>query len=59
MLVFRAFSALLSYPSEEMRQALPEITDVILAAQIVAPRERQHLLDLIDELRRDELLAAE
>jgi nitrate reductase molybdenum cofactor assembly chaperone NarJ/NarW len=59
VLVFRAFSALLSYPSEEMRRALPEITDVILAAQIVAPRERQDLLDLIDELRRDELLAAE
>ena len=59
MLVFRAFSALLSYPSEEMRRALPEITDVILAAQIVAPRERQDLLDLIDELRRDELLAVE
>jgi nitrate reductase molybdenum cofactor assembly chaperone NarJ/NarW len=59
MLVFRAFSALLSYPSEEMRQALPEITDVILAAQIVAPRERQDLLDLIDELQRDEPLATE
>ena len=29
MLVFRAFSALLSYPSAEMRQALPEIADVI------------------------------
>jgi nitrate reductase delta subunit len=59
MLVFRAFSALLSYPSEEMRQALPEINDVILTAQIVALRERQDLLDLIDELQRDELLAAE
>lgn len=59
MLVFRAFSALLSYPSEEMRQALPEITEVIHASPIVASRERQELLDLIDELRRDELLAVE
>ena len=59
MLVFRAFSALLSYPSEEMRQALPEIADVIRAAQIVAPRERADLLDLIDELRRDDLLEVE
>jgi nitrate reductase delta subunit len=59
MLVFRAFSALLSYPSEEMRQALPEIADVIHASQIVAPRERQDLIDLIDELRGDDLLAVE
>lgn len=59
MLVFRAFSALLSYPSEEMRQALPEIADVIHASQIVAPRERRDLLDLIDELRGDDLLAVE
>src|SRR5271166_567711 len=59
MLVFRAFSALLSYPSEEMRRALPEIADVIGAAPLVAAGERRELLDLIDELRRDELLAAE
>ena len=50
MLVFRAFSALLSYPSEEMRRALPEIADVIRTAPLVAPRERRGLLDLIDEL---------
>jgi nitrate reductase delta subunit len=59
MLIFRAFSALLSYPSEDMRQALPEIVDVIDASQIVSPVERQDLLDLIDELRRDDLLAVE
>ena len=59
MIVFRALSALLSYPSEEMRQALPEIADVIRAAPIVAPTERRGLLDLIDELGRDDLLTAE
>ena len=56
MIVFRALSALLSYPSEEMRQALPEIAEVIRAAPIVAPTERSGLIDLIDELGRDDLL---
>ena len=59
MIVFRALSALLSYPSEEMRRALPEIADVIRAAPIVAPGERRGLLDLIDELGQGDLLAAE
>jgi nitrate reductase delta subunit len=59
MIVFRALSALLSYPSEEMRRALPEIADVIRAAPIVAPGELRGLLGLIDELSQDDLLAAE
>ena len=59
MIVFRALSALLSYPCEEMRRALPEIADVICAASIVAPAERRGLLDLIDELGRGDLLMAE
>ena len=59
MIVFRALSALLSYPSAEMRQALPEIADVIRAAPIVAPGELRGLLGLIDELSQDDLLAAE
>ena len=41
MLVFRAFSALLSYPVEEMRQALPEIADVIARPRGSSHRERQ------------------
>ena len=59
MILFRALSALLSYPSEEMRRALPEIADVIRAAPIVAPAERRGLLDLIDELGHGDLLTAE
>jgi nitrate reductase molybdenum cofactor assembly chaperone NarJ/NarW len=59
MLLFRAFSALLSYPSAEMLQALPEIAHVVRNSEIVGPRERRDLLDLIDELRRDDLLVAE
>lgn len=59
MIVFRALSALLSYPSEDMRRALPEMAEVIRAASIVAPAERRGLLDLIDELARGDLLTTE
>ncbi|WP_298253018.1 nitrate reductase molybdenum cofactor assembly chaperone [Bradyrhizobium sp.] len=59
MLIFRAFSALLSYPSVEMRQALPEISAVITSSPLVAAGERQQLIDLIAELREGDLLAAE
>jgi nitrate reductase delta subunit len=59
MLVFRAFSALLSYPSGEMLRALPEIADLIGTTPLVAPRERRGLLELIDELGRLDLLEAE
>ena len=59
MLTFKAFSALLSYPSQELRQALPEIADVIRGSPLVKARERQGLLDLIDELGQGELLDAE
>lgn len=59
MLVFRAFSALLSYPSAEMREALPEIADVIKHTPLVSPRELQDLLELIAELGNGDLLAAE
>lgn len=59
MIVFRALSALLSYPTEAMRQALPEIADAIGDASIVTPAEQHGLLDLVDELGRGDLLAAE
>jgi nitrate reductase delta subunit len=59
MIVFRALSALLSYPSEEMRRALPEIAEVIRAAPTVASAERRGLFDLIDELSGGDLLTAE
>jgi nitrate reductase delta subunit len=59
MIVFRALSALLSYPSEEMRQALPAIADVIRSTPLVTPDQRCGLLDLIDELGGLDLLAAE
>ena len=59
MIMFRALSALLSYPSKEMQRALPEIADVIRNAPTMAPAARSDLLDLIDELGRDDLLAVE
>lgn len=59
MILFRALSALLSYPSEEMRQALPAIADVIRSAPLIAPDQRGGLLDLIDELGGLDLLTTE
>ena len=59
MIIFKAFSALLSYPSEEMRRALPEIADVVRATPLLASRERNDLLDLINDLGRGDLLGAE
>jgi nitrate reductase delta subunit len=59
MIVFKALSALLSYPSEEMRHALPEIAGVIRATPLLATRERNDLLDLINDLARGDLLGAE
>jgi nitrate reductase delta subunit len=57
--LFKAFSALLSYPTVEMRQALPEIAAVIEASPLVAARERRALDGLIAEIGEGELLAAE
>ena len=59
MIVLRALGALLSYPQEEIRQALPEITEAIRASQLIPPRQREDLLTLIDELRADDLLKVE
>jgi nitrate reductase delta subunit len=59
MLIFKAFSALLSYPTEEMRQALPAMADLVGASPLVAVRERETLLALIEEIGEGELLSAE
>ncbi len=59
MLIFKAFSALLSYPSAEMRQALPEIAEVVGSSTLLEARERAGLLELMDELGEGELLTVE
>jgi nitrate reductase delta subunit len=52
-------SALLSYPSEEIRKALPEIADVIATTSLLESRQRRDLLDLVAELGQGDLLEAE
>lgn len=59
MLIFKALSVLLSYPTTDMREALPQIADVVRTSPLVASRERNDLLDLIGELERDDLLTVE
>lgn len=59
MLLFKALSALLSYPTGQMRDALPEIAAVIQSSVELPDRERNNLLELIDELGRGELIVTE
>lgn len=59
MLIFRAFSALLSYPSAEMRTALPEIAEVVRREALVGESQRRDLLALVDDLGRGDQLEAE
>ncbi len=59
MLVFKAFSALLSYPTESMRQALPEIGHVIADSPLVPPAQRAELMRLIEEIGSGDLMSAE
>lgn len=59
MLEFKALSALLSYPTADLRGALPEIAAVIADSPLIAPRERSELFALIDEIGEKDLLAAE
>jgi nitrate reductase delta subunit len=59
MIVLRALGALLSYPREEIRQALPEIAEAIRASKLIPAHQREGLLTLIDELRADDLLKVE
>ena len=59
MIVLRALGALLSYPREQVRQALPEIADAIRVSPLIAAREREGLLALTEDLRTRDLLEAE
>jgi nitrate reductase delta subunit len=59
MIVLRALGALLSYPREEIRQALPEIAEAMRASELIPAHQREGLLTLIDELRTDDLLRVE
>ncbi len=59
MLIFKVFSALLSYPTVEMRAALPEMAAAVMQAPLLEGREREELLALIDDLARGDQLEAE
>lgn len=59
MIIFKAFSALLSYPTDEMRAALPEIADIVRTSPLVGPERQAELLALIDELGQGDLISAE
>jgi len=58
MIVLRALGALLSYPREDLRQARPEIAEAIRASPLIAKRERDGLMILIDDLASAALLPA-
>jgi len=59
MIILRALGALLSYPREDVRRALPEIADAVRTSPLIAPHQRDDLLALIDDLGRGDLLEAE
>jgi nitrate reductase molybdenum cofactor assembly chaperone NarJ/NarW len=59
MIVLRALSALLSYPCEDLRRALPEVADAISCSPLIALRERKGLLRLIGDLADGDLLDKE
>jgi nitrate reductase delta subunit len=59
VIVLRALSALLSYPTREMREALPEIAAAVEASPLVGPRERAAIGVLIDEIAGRDLMDSE
>ncbi len=59
MIVLRALGALLSYPRDEIWQALPEIAEAIRTSKFIAVQQRDELLALVDELHASDLLHAE
>ncbi len=59
MIEFRALSALLSYPTAELQQALPEVAAAIRSSPLIAGRERLGVVALIDEMADSDLMGAE
>jgi nitrate reductase delta subunit len=59
VLEFKVFSALLSYPTTEMREALGEMTEVITQSPLIAAPERDGLMTLIRVLGEGDTLDAE
>lgn len=60
MLIFKVFSVLLSYPTKELRDALPDIGGIIQSSPLLDECEqREALLALVKEIGEGDLLAAE
>ena len=59
MVVLRALGALLTYPRQELRAALPEIHDVLANSVLLDAGRRQHLERLIGELSEGDPLDLE
>jgi nitrate reductase delta subunit len=55
----RALSALLSYPTADLRQALPEVAAAVASSPLIAERERMGIVALIDEIAGSDVMAAE
>ncbi len=59
MLALKALAALMSYPTRELQDALPEIRDVVGAERRLARRDRDRVDGLIDDLARADLIDAQ
>ena len=53
---FKVLSALLSYPSEAIQQAVPELRDCLATERLVAGPAHSHLDALLDEVGSDDLM---
>ncbi len=59
LLVLRALSALLTYPSRDLVAALPEIGEAIAQSPLLSTADRDRLANLIVDLQRSDALALE
>ena len=59
MIALRALGALLSYPDAALREALPEIAEILRASPLLAARDRAPVLALVDLLASADPLWAE
>jgi nitrate reductase delta subunit len=53
--IFKALSALITYPTEELQAAMPEIGAILADEGLIDPRERADLSPLVAELRTGDL----
>lgn len=56
MLTFKAFSVLIDYPTEERRQALPEIMPLLRREALLPPSALQAIGELVSSLQQKSLL---